>query len=94
MTRRSRQAVSVKSPPMHYILAQLQKPQNRHYSALGPLYLKIKVSKMRNFSEIAPNIAFPEFNFYEFYYSSFEKSEFGKIRNCFLSARWQRTSVW
>jgi hypothetical protein len=23
----------------------LQKPQNRHYSALGPLYLKIKVSK-------------------------------------------------
>ena len=31
---------------MHYILAQLQKPQNRHYSALGPLYLKIKVSKM------------------------------------------------
>ena len=31
---------------MHYKLAQLQKPQNRHYSALGPLYLKIKVSKM------------------------------------------------
>ena len=30
---------------MHYILAQLQKPQNRHYNALGPLYLKIKVSK-------------------------------------------------
>ena len=29
-----------------YIVAQLQKPQNRHYSALGPLYLKIKVSKM------------------------------------------------
>ena len=32
---------------MHYILAQLQRPQNRHYSALGPLYLKIKVSKTR-----------------------------------------------
>ena len=31
---------------MHYMLAQLQKPQNRHYSALGPLYLKIKVSKI------------------------------------------------
>ena len=24
------------------------------------------MSKVRNFSEIAPNIAFPEFNFYEF----------------------------
>ena len=31
---------------MHYILSQLQKPQKRHYSTLGPLYLKIKVSKM------------------------------------------------
>ena len=29
------------------------------------------------FSEIAPNIAFPEFNFYELYYSTFEKSELG-----------------
>ena len=33
------------------------------------------MSKVRNFSEIAPNIAFPEFNFYELYYSTFEKSE-------------------
>lgn len=31
------------------------------------------MSKVRNFSEIAPNIAFPEFNFYELYYSTFEK---------------------
>ena len=30
---------------MHYKLAQLQKPQNRHHSVLEPLYLKIKVSK-------------------------------------------------
>ncbi len=54
----------------------------------------ICVSKVRNFSEIAPNIAFPEFNFYELYYSTFEKSELGRIRSCFLFARWQRTSVW
>ena len=40
------------------MLAQLQKPQNRHYSALGPLYLKIKVSKIgiQSFSYIPPNI--------------------------------------
>lgn len=33
------------------------------------------MSKVRNFSEIAPKIAFPEFNFYELYYSTFEKGE-------------------
>ena len=36
--------------------------------------------KARDFSEIAPNIAFPEFNFYELYYSTFEKSELGRIK--------------
>ena len=40
----------------------------------------ICMSKARNFSEIAPNIAFPEFNFYELYYSTFEKSELGRIK--------------
>ena len=39
------------------------------------------MSKVRNFSEIAPNIAFPEFNFYELYYSTFEKSELGRMHN-------------
>ena len=40
------------------------------------------MSKVRNFSEIAPNIAFPEFNFYElYYYSTFEKIELGRIKN-------------
>lgn len=38
------------------------------------------MSKVRNFSEIAPNIAFPESNFYELYYSTFEKSELGRIK--------------
>lgn len=38
------------------------------------------MSKVRNFSEIAPNIAFPEINFYEFYYSTFEKSELDRIK--------------
>ena len=38
------------------------------------------MSKVRNFSEIAPNIAFSEFNFYELYYSTFENSELGRIK--------------
>ena len=38
------------------------------------------MSKVRNFFEIAPNIAFPKFNFYELYYSTFEKSELGRIK--------------
>ena len=38
------------------------------------------MSEGRNFSKIAPNIAFPEFNFYELYYSTFEKSELDRIK--------------
>ena len=44
--RRRYPPVGAKSSPMHYILAKLQKPRNRHYSALGALYLKVKVSKI------------------------------------------------
>ena len=44
--RRGCPPVGVKSSSMHYILAKLQKPRNRHYSSLGALYLKVKVSKM------------------------------------------------
>ena len=44
--RRGCPPVGAKSSSMHYILAKLQKPRNRHYSALGVLYLKVKVSKM------------------------------------------------
>ena len=38
------------------------------------------MSKVRNFSEIAPNIAFPEFNFYDLNRPAFEKSEMGRIK--------------
>ncbi len=38
------------------------------------------MSKVRIFFEIAPNIASPEVNFYELYYSTFEKSELGRIK--------------
>ena len=36
--------------------------------------------RVKKYEEIAPNIAFPEFNFYELYYSTFEKSELGRIK--------------
>ncbi len=39
--------------------------------------------RVRNFSEIAPNIAFPEFNFYDLYRSTFERSELGRIKKLF-----------
>lgn len=38
------------------------------------------MSKVRYSSEIAPNIAFPTFNFYKLYYSTFKKSELGRIK--------------
>ena len=44
--RRRYPPVGAKSSSMHYILAKLQKPRNRHYSVLGALYLKVKVSKI------------------------------------------------
>lgn len=37
------------------------------------------MSKVRNFSEMPPNIALPEFNFDDLYMSTFEKSELGRI---------------
>ena len=41
------------------------------------------MSKVRNFSEIAPNIAFLEFNCYDLYRSTFEKIELGRIMKLF-----------
>ncbi|MDD7455990.1 MAG: transposase [Bacteroidales bacterium] len=38
------------------------------------------MSKVRNLAEIAPNIGFTEFDFYDLYKSTFEKSELGRIK--------------
>lgn len=54
---------------------------------LGGIAQLICMSKVLNFSEIEPNIAFPEFNFYELYYSTFEKSELGMIKKLLPSPR-------
>lgn len=44
------------------------------------------MSKERYFSEIVPIIAFPEFSFYELFYSTFGKSGLGRIKK-FLPLR-------
>ena len=36
--------------------------------------------KIRNFAELAPNIGFSEFDFYDLYRSTFEKSELGRMK--------------
>ena len=36
--------------------------------------------KVRNFAEITPNLPFSEFNFYELYRETFEKSELGRMK--------------
>ena len=36
--------------------------------------------QVRNFAELAPNIGFSEFDFYDLYRSTFEKSELGKMK--------------
>ena len=40
----------------------------------------ICMAKVRNLAEIAPNIGFTEFDFYDLYRSTFEKSELGRIK--------------
>lgn len=40
----------------------------------------ICMSKVRNLAEIAPNIGYTEFDFYDLYRSTFEKSELGRIK--------------
>ena len=38
------------------------------------------MSKVRNFAELAPNIGFSEFDFYDLYRLTFEKSELGRMK--------------
>ena len=54
-------------------------PNHRRKWKFGGIAKLICMSKVRIFFEIAPNIAFPELNFYELYYSTFEKNELGRI---------------
>ena len=38
------------------------------------------MSKVRTLAEIAPNVGFSEFDFYDVYLSTFEKSELGRMK--------------
>ncbi|MCM1178420.1 MAG: hypothetical protein NC115_10640 [Bacteroidales bacterium] len=38
------------------------------------------MAKVQNFSEISPNLPFTEFDFYDLYRNTFEKSDLGRIR--------------
>ena len=42
------------------------------------------MSKERNFAEIAPNIGFSEFDFYDLYRSTFEKSALSRMKKLLL----------
>ena len=44
---------------------------------------KLAMSKVRNFTEIASNIPFAEFDFYNLYRSTFESSAMGRIKRLF-----------
>ena len=54
-------------------------------TALGKLFLEVSqkllcMAKVQKIAEITPNIPFSEFNFYDLYRSTFEKSELGRIK--------------
>lgn len=38
------------------------------------------MAKVQNFAEITPNLPISEFDFYDLYRSTFEKSELGRIK--------------
>ena len=55
-------------------------PTGRGKLNLEVLQILICISKVRYLAEIAPNIGFTEFDFYDLYRSTFEKSELGRIK--------------
>ena len=47
---------------------------------IGGIEQKVCMAKIRNFAEIAPNLPFTEYNFYEEYRGAFEKTELGWMK--------------
>ena len=45
--------------------------------------IKNTMTKIRNFAEITPNLPFTEYNFYEEFRGSFEKTELGRMKKIF-----------
>ena len=49
--------------------------------------------QVQNFAEIAPNIGFSEFDFYDLYRPTFEKSELGRMGNFGLVSKSMRPKL-
>lgn len=49
--------------------------EHRRKVNFGGIELKVCMTKVRNFAEIAPNLPFTEYDFYEEYRGAFEKSK-------------------
>ena len=47
---------------------------------IGGIEQKVCMAKIRNFAEIAPNLPFTEYDFYEEYRGAFEKTELGRMK--------------
>jgi hypothetical protein len=47
---------------------------------IGGINFKNTMMKIRNFVEITPNLPFTEYNFYEEFRESFEKTELGRMK--------------
>ena len=54
--------------------------EHRRKVNFGGIELKVCMTKVRKFAEITPNLPFSEFNFYELYRETFEKSELGRMK--------------
>ena len=55
-------------------------PEHRRKVHFGGIEHKVTMSKIQNFAEITPNLPFSEFNFYNLYRETFEKSELGRMK--------------
>ena len=47
---------------------------------IGGIELKVCMAKVRKFAEITPNLPFTEYNFYDEFRESFEKTEQGRMK--------------
>ena len=54
--------------------------EHRRKVNFGGIELKVCMTKVRKFAEITPNLPFSEFNFYELYRETFEKSGLGRMK--------------
>ena len=54
--------------------------EHRRKLKFGGNELKVCMKKIRNFAEIAPNLPFTEYDFYEEFRGAFEETELGRMK--------------